>query len=103
MDNNEVMTNEVMDNTEENNDLVIVDLGQESEGMSTTTKVGLIGLGVAGVAAIAVATKKPRKKAKRWIAGKLKAWSDKTLAEPVEEPKESETESAEVVADVEAK
>lgn len=101
MDNNE-MINEVMENTEDGTDLVFIDQGTESEGLSTTTKVGLIGLGVAGVAAIAVATKKPRAKAKRWIAGKLKAWSDKTLAEPVETPKE-EVETAEVVADVEAK
>ena len=96
MDNE--MINEVMENTEDGTDLVIIDQGSESEGMSTTTKVGLIGLGVAGVAALAVATKKPRKKAKRWIAGKLKAWSDKTLAESVEEqPKE--VEIAEVVTD----
>ncbi len=98
MDNE--MINEVMENTEDGTDLVIIDQGSESEGLSTTAKVGLVGLGVAGVAALAVATKKPRQKAKKWLAGKLKAWSDKTLAESVEEPKE-EVETAEVVADVE--
>lgn len=94
MDNNE-MINEVMENTEELTDLVNIE-DQGSEGMSTTTKVGLVGLGVAGVAALAIATKKPRQKAKRWIAGKLNSWSGKVLAEPVEEPKKEEVETAEV-------